>query len=174
MRPNKTIWIVGAAAFFVCAYFGQSISLSKQRPLYEGLLTVAAIIFAVIGAWITIIIPRAIDKVVIQKQLLPDSEVRNLDLMVFNIKISTCIIMVVMVFGIVEQIFKLFTWSELVVSLFRAVSFGTLGFATIAQFMALLLVLYHTLDAHEQVQENTRVNQRLNALNELNQTQKKD
>lgn len=174
IQPQKAVWILGSIAFFVCLVFGKDIDLSKQRPLYEGLLTVSAIIFAVIGAWITIIFPRAVDKVVKQKQSLSESEVRNLDLMVLNIKISTGVIIAVMSAGIIEQMLKVFEWHALIIITFRSLSFGLLGFATVAQFMTLFLTLYHTLDAHERLKQQSKVNDRLKSLNEFNQIDHKD
>lgn len=51
-------WAVSIAAVLAGAYFGRFVPFSQQWPLYEALRTTAAIIFAVVGAWMAIVFPE--------------------------------------------------------------------------------------------------------------------
>jgi hypothetical protein len=51
-------WTGALAAVGAGAWFGRNVPFSEQWPMFEALRTTAAIIFAVIGAWMAIIYPE--------------------------------------------------------------------------------------------------------------------
>lgn len=50
-------WLVALAAVAAGVWFGRVVPFAEQWPMFEALRTTAAIIFAVIGAWMAIIYP---------------------------------------------------------------------------------------------------------------------
>lgn len=50
-------WGLSLVMVAIAAWFGRDVSFEEQWPLYEALRTTAAIIFAVVGAWLAIVYP---------------------------------------------------------------------------------------------------------------------
>jgi len=57
-RTRFLLILLGASVLGLAGFYGRFVPFSKQWPLYEGLRTTAAIIFAVVGAWLAIAYPE--------------------------------------------------------------------------------------------------------------------
>lgn len=135
----------------VCVCFGGGIPFKDQWPLYEALRSTSSIIFAVIGAWLTILYPDAIKKVFSRNLLLDRDGGEDIELMVSNVRYSTVILGTIMVIGIVAQIAHQITWLLPFSAYLRAASFGLLGALTWLQFWSLLMTLAQAEMANEKL-----------------------
>lgn len=150
---GRTILIAGAALAFVgCAYFGQSIPFEEQWPLFEALRTTAAIVFAVIGAWLSVIYPRALQTVFSKGGKLSGEDKQNLRLMVEAITLSTFILATVMFAGIAVKVLHQIPVLLCYKTQLRAVSFGLLGALTFMQFWTLIMTLAQAHLAKEEIE----------------------
>lgn len=150
---GQTILIAGTSmAFVVCAYFGQSIPFEDQWPLFEALRTTAAIVFAVIGAWLSVIYPRALQTVFSKDGKLSGEDKLNLRLMVRAITLSTVILAAVMVAGITAKILHQIPGLVCYTPQLRAFSFGVIGALTVVQFWTLIMTLAQAHLAKEEVE----------------------
>lgn len=134
-----------------CAFFGSDIEFKDQWPLFEALRSTSSIIFAVIGAWLTILYPEAIKKVFSRHVDFDKSGVADIELMVSNIRYSTAILAIILAVGIGAQILKHVKWALDYIELFRSLSFGLLGALTFLQFWSLLMTLAQAEMAKEKV-----------------------
>lgn len=164
--------IGGAAVFSVCFYFGSKITFAHQWPLYDALRSTASIIFAVIGAWLTILYPDEIKKIFKRKVGERPAKSESIDLLVANIQYSTFILAAIMSVGIVGQILKYVPWALLHVETLRRLSFGFLGFLTFMQFWTLLMTLAQAEIANKELAETTELHQKKTAY--LSETQAYD
>lgn len=151
LRVHITLYGGGLAAASVCALFGGDIAFKDQWPLYESLRSTSSIIFAVIGAWLTILYPDAIKKVFSRHSSFDDSGVKEIELMVSSIRFSTGILASIVVIGILAQVLKTFPWAVECKLIFRTLSFGILGLLTYLQFCTLLMTLAQAESAREKV-----------------------
>lgn len=127
--------------FMVCLYFGRPISFKDQWPLYEALRSTSSIIFAVIGAWLTILYPEALKKIFTKDLNLSDPKIDSIDLLISNIRYSTLILACVLLIGFVAQMAKQATLIYPYHSDLRGLSFGILGVLTFLQIWTLLMAL---------------------------------
>jgi hypothetical protein len=65
-RARIALWTLCISAVatvaFVAFHYGRNVPFDKQWPLYDGLRQTAAIIFGVVGAWVAIVYPQALGK----------------------------------------------------------------------------------------------------------------
>jgi hypothetical protein len=141
----------GAAAFSACFYFGSKITFTNQWPLYDALRSTASIIFAVIGAWLTILYPDEIKKIFKRKLGERQTKSESIDLLVANIQYSTFILAAIM---------SVVPWALTHVETLRRLSFGFLGFLTFMQFWTLLMTLAQAEIANKELAETSELHQK--------------
>jgi hypothetical protein len=129
------------ASALICIAYGSAVPFQEQWPLFEALRTTASIVLAVIGAWLSIIYPKALQAAFSRTQRLSDSDSRSLDLMIATIRISTGILVAVMFLGLFAKILQQIPAIVEYTSELRAASFGLLGALTFIQFWTLMLTL---------------------------------
>ena len=140
LKILKLIFVFGVA---VLAFnHGESISISTQKPLFEGLRNTSAIIFGVMGAWLAILHPDSLKKVFGKEGgSFPENERRTVMLLLSPIIISTIIIAIVLV------LFPLIEFSKTIDVLLRhkeflrSSAFSLLSVLTLLQLWALILTL---------------------------------
>jgi len=137
--------------FVACLYFGRSISFKDQWPLYEALRSTSSIIFAVIGAWLTILYPEALKKIFSKGLNLNESKMDSIDLLIANIRYSTLILACILLIGFVAQIAKQVPLIYQYYSDLRGLSFGILGVLTFLQIWTLLMALAQAEIAREDI-----------------------
>ena len=86
-------------------WYGKSIPFSQQWPLYEALRTTAAIIFAVVGAWLAIIYPERLRMTFKERKQKVMGEA-NIGKIFSPVVHSTLILSMVLVIGVVAPVLK--------------------------------------------------------------------
>lgn len=146
---NKTVRNV-ALAITICAiglasWRGSTVTFHDQWPLYEALRNTAAIIFAVIGAWLAIVYPERLRVSLRGTQTPPPKDAvtdggRVLTLMA-PIVHSTFILAAVLAVGIVAPLIKELQFVRANVEIFRGASYGILTSLTLWQLWTVVLTL---------------------------------
>lgn len=121
---------------------GGNIPFKDQLPIYDGLRNTSAIIFAVMGAWISILYPNklsaAFSKKIYQEKSTEIEEIKRL----FKPMIySTAILMVVICMSFIVPLAKQLDLLQLHKEIFRALSFSTISTLSIIQLWSLILTL---------------------------------
>ena len=121
---QKLITISYCAISLICiivaGYFGRKVPFAEQWPLYEALRTTAAIIFAVVGAWIAIKFPdRATLKINEEDGVALREGIGRYFSPVAYSTITLCIILII---GVFAPIIKRFDYVQLNVEIFRSAS----------------------------------------------------
>ena len=128
--------LIGAAAFF-----GKNISFQQQWPLFEALRATAAIIFAVVGAWMAIVYPERL-KISLGNSEGGANPVSDKFSSLFTpIAHSTIILGLVLLTGIVAPIAKQIPWVLHNVALARSCSFSFLVVLTLWQIWTVAITL---------------------------------
>ncbi len=140
MRAVSTflaITLIGAAA-----WFGRRVPVAEQWPMFEALRTTAAIIFAVIGAWMAIIYPERLRLSFrpSDKRDVLDSTATGWGQLFTPVVHSTLILGVVLLLGITVPILKHANLS-VPVECWRGTSYGLLVALTFWQLWTVLLTL---------------------------------
>lgn len=128
-------------SFSLCYWPGYKINFHDQWLLYDALRNTSAIIFAVIGAWITIIYPEALRQIFKRNIKYEGEGADSVRLLVSNIRISTFILAGILVLGIVSQIVRHLDYFQQYALILRSISFGILGAFTFLQIWTLLLTI---------------------------------
>lgn len=125
------------------AWFGRKVPLAEQWPMFEALRTTAAIIFAVIGAWMAIIYPERL-----KLSFRPSADIAKIDRgtstgwgqLFTPVVHSTLILGVVLLLGIIIPLLK---HADLAVpaACWRGTSYGLLVGLTLWQLWTVLLTL---------------------------------
>ncbi|HHU93728.1 MAG TPA: hypothetical protein GXX62_01380 [Alcaligenaceae bacterium] len=140
---QKLITISYCAISLICiivaGYFGRKVPFAEQWPLYEALRTTAAIIFAVVGAWIAIKFPdRATLKINEEDGVALREGIGRYFSPVAYSTITLCIILII---GVFAPIIKRFDYVQLNVELFRSASYAILTALTLFQLWTVLISL---------------------------------
>lgn len=134
--------IAGGATLVVASfYYGQNIPFSKQWPLYEALRTTAAIIFAVVGAWLAIIYPDRLRYAFLGKKA---GEVRSngaMDKVLSPAVNSTAILCVILLLGVIAPIVSQFNFLTSWTRELRGMSYAILALLTLWQLGTIFMTL---------------------------------
>ena len=146
MRVGKALAVIGTGGLIgLAGWRGGSIPFAEQWPLYEALRNTAAIIFAVIGAWMAIAYPERL-----RMSLRPESEdgarkamadQRGITSLLTPIIHSTAILGCVLAIGVIAPILKTFLIIVEHAPFWRAVSYATLTTLTLWQLWTVVLTL---------------------------------
>lgn len=126
-----TYAFLALAALAICGcgyYFGRHIPFALQWPLYEALRTTAAIIFAVVGAWLAIVYPERLkfsfdQQSSAQSSGQKKSSRKNFKLLFVPAIHSTVILIVLLLSGIVAPLLKQIAWSAENLETIRGLSY---------------------------------------------------
>lgn len=122
-------------------FFSPTVSFSIQWPLYEALRTTAAIIFAVIGAWVAIAFPDRLRKLSgsqVEEEKAPDTRMLDLFEPVFH---STVILCLILIIGIAAPIMRAAISNPVIINSLNRASFALLVFLTLWQVWTVILTL---------------------------------
>lgn len=135
-------WIVAFLLIMLGAWFGRIVPFSEQWPMFEALRTTAAIIFAVIGAWVAIIYPERL-KLAHQAGSAAESKPQgNGSSQLFTPVIhSTFILCIILIIGALSPILKKHGIPG-DIQIWRGLSYGLLVGLTIWQLWTVLLTLW--------------------------------
>lgn len=135
--------VAGIAILYLSCKVGGNIPFSKQWPLYEALRNTAAIIFAVVGAWLAIIYP---DRLKFSFGDSPDASKKTsspskLQLLFIPAVHSTIILVILLLIGIIAPIAKEFNLLTDNIELSRTLSFVLLTLLTLYQAVIVVLAI---------------------------------
>lgn len=159
---KKSVKIAGIALsailIGVAGWRGSTITFKDQWPLYEALRNTAAIIFAVIGAWLAIVYPERL------KMSLRDNgghraignEQKVVSLMTPIVN-STVILAAILLVGIGAPLIKELPFVRANVEVFRGVSYGLLTALTLWQLWTVVLTLVPASDVTTSVKREQAV-----------------
>lgn len=143
MKHFRGLSLLAAIGLVVAgAWFGRKVPLVEQWPMYEALRTTAAIIFAVIGAWMAIIYPERLKLSFrpangVTPDLGPSTGWGQLFTPVVH---STLILGVVLLLGILVPLLK-HAELQVPVECWRGISYGLLVVLTLWQLWTVILTL---------------------------------
>lgn len=152
-----TVW---GGVLLLAAWRGSGVPFASQWPLFEALRTTAAIIFAVVGAWLAIVYPERL------KRTRSDEEggagVRTgpdrVKFLLHPIWHSTIILAVVLAVGMISPLLKQFAFVADHAFEFRGVSYVVLAALTMLQICSVVMTLATASELKDQVsgEENLR------------------
>lgn len=135
-------WILHIVSFIVAGFAflpGRFIPYTSQWPLFESLRTTASIIFAILGAWIAVVYPTALTRILTWSKPERDGELMKLDNLMRAVFFSAIIVAVVIVLGPLATVLKLSPWFLDHSTTFRGILFSGLTYLTLAQLWTLIL-----------------------------------
>lgn len=132
---------LGGTALCVAGfYYGQFIPFAQQWPLYEALRNTAAIIFAVVGAWLAIIYPERL-KLSFGQAASNVKTNGNIGLLLTPAVHSTIILVALLLIGVIAPILKQLPILFLHIDLCRGLSFLTLMALTLWQVVIVIMTI---------------------------------
>ena len=135
------IWLsvlVSVLALLGAVLYGANIEFRDQWPLYEALRNTAAIIFAVVGAWLAIIYPERL-KLSFGKAGKNESSTKNFILLLTPAIHSTFILVIILAVGVAAPIIKNIPGALHFVGYLRQASFVLLVSLTLWQIAIVVI-----------------------------------
>jgi hypothetical protein len=139
-------WITAVALVAAGGWFGRLVRFQEQWPMFEALRTTAAIIFAVIGAWMAIIYPERL-KLSLRIGKPGKGDATGLSKLFTPVVNSTAILCVILVLGATAPILKhvplpiAVFGMNVTVTWFRGASYAILVALTLWQLWTVILSL---------------------------------
>jgi uncharacterized membrane protein (DUF441 family) len=121
-------------------WIGNAIPVSDQREMMETLRTIASIVFGVIGAWIALVYPRALEEL-LKRDGTVTSEEDNIKRLLRPLLYSTGVLAYTLAFDFVFLATKGLSLSPSSVIFLRRLSFCSVAGTTLLQLWALALTL---------------------------------
>ena len=151
----------------VSGWAGRDIFFSLQWPFFEALRTTASIVFAVMGAWVTILYPKALESVLKRTPHPNADHEQRIEALLLPVKLSTAVVLAVLVIGPLALYLKQVAWVGAHLEVFRVISFGLLVFLTLAEMAAVILTLWPIEAAKGDVEAVRKKNEQRDSLFKL-------
>lgn len=136
------MWLISILLVLIGFWFGQNVPFADQWPQYEALRTTAAIIFAVLGAWMAIVFPERLrlsfDG---SKPWNSEENQSNFGRLLMPATHSTLIVGIILLIGVIAPIASQMPLVEEHKALARGGSYGVLTILTLWQFWTVILTL---------------------------------
>ena len=133
-------WIASSALVVLAFVLGSRVPFSEQWPLYEALRTTAAIIFAVVGAWLAIVYPDRL-RLSLGNGDSNSPAGQQFSSLFTPISHSTIILCIVLIIGVLVPIVRQIPALTSHSGLLRAISFSVLTGLTLWQVWTVVLTL---------------------------------
>jgi len=141
MHMLKTLVLLLALTLIgLGGWYGRVVPFAEQWPMFEALRTTAAIIFAVIGAWLAIIYPERLKLSFRDEKAKPTSPSNGSGELFTPVVNSTYILCVILVLGAVTPVLRRHGLPG-DIAIWRGVSYGLLISLTLWQLWTVLLTL---------------------------------
>ncbi|WP_295379515.1 hypothetical protein [uncultured Pseudacidovorax sp.] len=152
----KFFVICGCAALIILGgWFGRTVPFSEQWPMFEALRTTAAIIFAVIGAWMAIIYPDRLKLSLRDPGGSVEGKSTGMGKLFTPVVNSTVILSIILVLGAAAPALKKYP-AIFDVEIFRGVSYALLVALTLWQLWTVVLSLVPASEVKEFVDREDR------------------
>lgn len=126
-------------------WFGREIAFTEQMPIYEGLRTTSSIIFAVSGAWITILYPEKLSKAFGKKVFSePEEDLGQINKLFKPLLYSTVVLAFVIIVSFIVPLARHIAILLQYKEIFRSISFCIIGILTCLQLWSLILTIIPT------------------------------
>ncbi|MCU7839183.1 MAG: hypothetical protein KZQ94_07370 [Candidatus Thiodiazotropha sp. (ex Troendleina suluensis)] len=149
--------LIGAIVLFVVLvvgmYFGRSVTYETQWPLYEALRTTASIVFGVMGAWIALIYPDALSKILDKNYENKKQEIHKIKRVLRPLIFSSFCVIIVLLIGILAPVLKQIPHLMQNVELVRGISYALLGCLTLYMGWVLLMVLVPGQEVKQELEQ---------------------
>lgn len=133
--------VITASATAFAFKLGQHVPFSEQWPLFEALRTTAAIIFAVVGAWLAIVFPERLKLSLRTDSSKTKNSSAGMGQLLSPAIHSTAILSIVLVIGVVAPLLKRVAGLEPYTQEFRGISYSILVLLTFWQLWTVILTL---------------------------------
>ena len=141
-RKFVVLALILALSLFA-GWAGGDIAFSKQWPFFEALRTSASIVLGIMGAWVSILYPKALERVINKSEPSETNEQRaRIDALLLPIKLSTMVLVAVLLIGPLSLAASNIEWVVDHVAIVRGLAFGTLVFLTLAEMAAVVLTIW--------------------------------
>lgn len=143
--PSRQSLLFVFAVILSCIFGwgGRDIAFASQWPFYDALRTTASIVLAVMGAWLTLLYPKALESVLNRSETPSSSDHEDrIAALMLPVKLSTAVVAAVLMLGPFALLLKQISWTAEQLSVLRGVSFALLVFLTLAEMGAVLLTLW--------------------------------
>lgn len=125
-------------------YLGMNIPVSDQLVLVDSLKTVAAVIFGVIGAWIALIYPQALEELLTRnstgRSQTPATVAQLLKALIY----VTAVLLLIIPFEFFYIVLRNQSWALTWRNGFRGIAFSVVAFMALVEVRALILTLQPT------------------------------
>ena len=121
--------------------FGRAIPFVEQWPLFEALRTTAAIIFAVVGAWLAIVYPERLKLSFRRDDPTPSLANGGIGQLLSPAVHSTAILSIVLIVGVTAPVLKRIAVLHVYSVEMRGLSYTLLVFLTLWQLWTVILTL---------------------------------
>lgn len=167
-----TISFCTIAFVWVGYSLGQKIPFVQQWPLYEALRNTAAIIFAVIGAWLAIIYPERL-KISFHKNKVEKGTENSssMGLLLMPAVHSTILLVILLLLGVAAQLLKQVPQVMAHVEIARGISFAWLVIMTCWQVAIVIMTLFPAEVVLSSSQREAAANAIVNRHGKLRKTQ---
>lgn len=160
MRSIVKIWAwMGSIAFVIlAAWKGSTVPFHEQWPLYEALRNTAAIIFAVVGAWLAIVYPERL-KIALGEGNSTSGSVASggkVQALMVPVVHSTGILAAVLAIGIIAPLIRQTLFVRFHLEFSRGLSYGMLSALTLWQLWTVILTLIPASDLSTKVDTQQR------------------
>lgn len=170
--PFLCICFLSAVALCVAGFLlGKTVPFAAQWPLFEALRNTAAIIFAVVGAWMAIIYPERL-RWSFGKDKEPEGKgtSSNIRLLLTPAVHSTAILVILLLVGLLAPLIKPLAFIQQNLETFRGVSYALLSALTCWQISIVILAMFPAATVQHAVDKETAQNSIDSARNRLRQT----
>lgn len=172
---KKILWVLTGSilclGFVPVFHYGKLISVSDQWPIFEALRTTAAIIFAVVGAWLAIIYPEKIKTLYRSSNDSVEVESTRFGVLLSPAVHSTAILSVVMILGVFVPILKNVSYLLAYKDILRGLFYSLAYTLTVWQLWTVILTLIPADAIKSQSDRNRAIEEGLDKL--FSRTQKK-
>lgn len=140
MNWKLLAWVLVLILVPAAAWFGRVVPFAEQWPMFEALRTTAAIIFAVIGAWMAIIYPERLKLSLRDPTQADKGSTTGLGKLFTPVANSTAILCIILVLGATAPVLRRYSL-PCDVSVLRGGSYALLVILTLWQIWTVVLSL---------------------------------
>lgn len=158
------LWAVAISALFCAGWLGSSVPFSDQWPIYEGLRTTAAIIFAVVGAWLAIAYPERLRVSLRRERQTEQGANGNVGGLLTPIAHSTIILAIVLLVGVAAPAVKGLAVVQANLEVFRGASYVLVAALTLWQVWIVILTLVPADAIKRSVERDAATQERLSGM----------
>lgn len=135
--------LVLCALWGVCSFFiGRNIPFQVQKELLEPLLSIAGIIFGVLGIWVGILYPGIISKAEDIEIALDEKSVNEeVEELIFPFVISLVLLVIIILLLYLAPVLKVFCFPDSAVFVLRGIAFSIVSIVTLCWIYRVLKLL---------------------------------